>query len=481
MAPPRRGTSPASACRCWCCSASSGSCRTAPAPGRTSWRAPCANGKCGLAHAERRQRAVVGDAPQRQDGGQARHARRCGSPGTAGRWRSRPASACSRGGTQRTALVIMQSTSVEPVVGPRRVAAARKAEVEQRRVEQIAGEIAGERPPGAVGAPQARRQADDQQARVCRARRTAPRRCTRRARACRLAARKATRRGQSGQSRGASAGTLRHARSCVARRQAAAALSGGPRPRRRDSRASPARARRARGADGARVPGSRTGRVAGSRQIWSSRSARSMNWSACRRSSSATIGGWVCSVDTTLTRRPRICMAATRARKSPSPVNSTTWSRCSTRRMASTRQLDVHVALDLAPAERVGELLGRLGDHGVAVVVEPIDQRPDRGVFLVLGQRRVVERAHQLALAAEQRQQPLVVDVEAERLGGRVEVGAVNEERKALSRIKMHSSTLSAMPTPLKIVPRDRRRYREVVIDASDIGYHSRNAGKCKH
>ncbi len=41
-------------------------------------------------------------------------------------------------------------------------------------------------------------------------------------------------------------------------------------------------------------------------------------------------------------------------------------------------QLDIHVALDLAAAGGVGELLGRLGDHGVAVIVEPIDQRPDR-------------------------------------------------------------------------------------------------------
>ncbi len=41
------------------------------------------------------------------------------------------------------------------------------------------------------------------------------------------------------------------------------------------------------------------------------------------------------------------------------------------------RELDVHVALDLAPAGRVDELLGRLRDHPVAVVIEPVDQRAD--------------------------------------------------------------------------------------------------------
>jgi hypothetical protein len=43
--------------------------------------------------------------------------------------------------------------------------------------------------------------------------------------------------------------------------------------------------------------------------------------------------------------------------------------------------------------EAVDEFLGRLGDHGVAVVVEPIDQGADRRIFLILNDRGVVERA----------------------------------------------------------------------------------------
>ena len=91
------------------------------------------------------------------------------------------------------------------------------------------------------------------------------------------------------------------------------------------------------------------------------------------------------------------------------------------------RKLDVHIAFDLAPAGLIDEFLGRLGDDGVAVVVEPIDQRADRGVFLILDDRGVVERAHQIAARLEFAQQPLVVDVEAERFGRGVKIGAVNE------------------------------------------------------
>ena len=54
-----------------------------------------------------------------------------------------------------------------------------------------------------------------------------------------------------------------------------------------------------------------------------------MKSSAWRRSSSATIGGEDLMVLTTETRRPRRCTASTSRRKSPSPENRITWSRCS--------------------------------------------------------------------------------------------------------------------------------------------------------
>ena len=58
--------------------------------------------------------------------------------------------------------------------------------------------------------------------------------------------------------------------------------------------------------------------------------------SACRRSSSATIGGWVEMVETTVTRTPRRCTASTSERKSPSPENSTIWSTWPAISIAST-------------------------------------------------------------------------------------------------------------------------------------------------
>ncbi len=93
------------------------------------------------------------------------------------------------------------------------------------------------------------------------------------------------------------------------------------------------------------------------------------------------------------------------------------------------RKLDVHIALHLAAARGVDEFLGRLGDDGVAVVVEPVDQGTDRGIFLIFDDRRVVERAKQRPAALEFLQEALVIDVEAERLGGCIEIGAIDEER----------------------------------------------------
>ena len=92
-------------------------------------------------------------------------------------------------------------------------------------------------------------------------------------------------------------------------------------------------------------------------------------------------------------------------------------------------EFDVHIALHLAAARGVDELLGRLGDDGVTVVVKPVDQRADRRVLLILDDRRIVERAQQRTPALELLQKALVVYVETERLGGCIEVGPIDEER----------------------------------------------------
>ena len=55
---------------------------------------------------------------------------------------------------------------LQPVVGPGAIGALGEAELDQGRIEQPAGEIAGERPAGAVRPRQPRRQPDDQQPRV---------------------------------------------------------------------------------------------------------------------------------------------------------------------------------------------------------------------------------------------------------------------------------------------------------------------------
>src|SRR5665213_3521312 len=103
------------------------------------------------------------------------------------------------------------------------------------------------------------------------------------------------------------------------------------------------------------------------------------------------------------------------------------------------RELDIHVALDLAAARGVDEFLGRLGDDGVAVVIEPVDQGTDRRVFLILDDRGVIERAYQRAATLEFLEQAFVVDVETECLGGCIEVGAVDEERNLVGGRRGHS------------------------------------------
>src|SRR6185312_916765 len=70
----------------------------------------------------------------------------------------------------------------------------------------------------------------------------------------------------------------------------------------------------------------------------------------------------------------------------------------------------------------------------IAVVVEPIDERANGGIFLILDHRCVIKRAQQITARLEFLQQFLVVDVEPERLGGGVEIGAVNKQSNFLTR-----------------------------------------------
>ena len=139
-----------------------------------------------------------------------------------------------------------------------------------------------------------------------------------------------------------------------------------------------------------------------------------MNSSAWRRSSSATIGGWVEIVDTTATRTPlrwidfdqRTEIAVAGEQHHVIDMRS--------HFHGVDRELDIHVAFDLAAAGRVDELLCRLGHDRVAVVVEPVDQRPNGRIFLIVHQSRVIEGADQPSLGLKLLQQALVVDVEPE-------------------------------------------------------------------
>jgi hypothetical protein len=75
----------------------------------------------------------------------------------------------------------------------------------------------------------------------------------------------------------------------------------------------------------------------------------------------------------------------------------------------------------------VDEFIRRLGDDGVAVVVQPVDERPCRGILLILEHCGEVKRPEQAISLVEFGKQAPVVDVKPQRLGGRVQIGAVDE------------------------------------------------------
>jgi hypothetical protein len=62
----------------------------------------------------------------------------------------------------------------------------------------------------------------------------------------------------------------------------------------------------------------------------------------------------------------------------------------------------------------------------IAVVIKPVDQWADRR-HLIFKDRGVIEGTHQRPPALELLQKAPVVDVETERLGCTVEIGAIDE------------------------------------------------------
>src|SRR5262245_13961303 len=92
------------------------------------------------------------------------------------------------------------------------------------------------------------------------------------------------------------------------------------------------------------------------------------------------------------------------------------------------RELDVHVSFDFAPTSLIHEFLGRLGDDRITVVVEPVDQRANRRIFLILDYRRVIKGTQQIAARLKLTQQALVVDIEPEGFCCCVKICTVNEQ-----------------------------------------------------
>ncbi len=121
-------------------------------------------GVAGAPQPLRREHRVVRDGAEREDCANARPCRQLGGE-------KRPAGA----DLDRVRLVLRRhaahrvgdagAAQRQPVLRMGAVITLGKPELQQGPIEQIAGKIAGERSPGPVGAPQTRRQADDQERR----------------------------------------------------------------------------------------------------------------------------------------------------------------------------------------------------------------------------------------------------------------------------------------------------------------------------
>ena len=118
--------------------------------------------RCGAAKAQRLQRRIMRDPAERHDRAQPRH----GLDRRRQKWPAGVDLRRQRLVLRRHAVHRIADPAIDqrqPVVGPRLIDAVGKAVFEQRRVQQVAGVIAGEGPAGAVGALHARREPDDQQ------------------------------------------------------------------------------------------------------------------------------------------------------------------------------------------------------------------------------------------------------------------------------------------------------------------------------
>ena len=92
------------------------------------------------------------------------------------------------------------------------------------------------------------------------------------------------------------------------------------------------------------------------------------------------------------------------------------------------RKLDVHIALDFSAPRGVDELFRRLGHDRIAIVIEPVDQRPNRRILLIINQGCVIIRSNQSTLCLKFFQETLIVDIEPESFGACIEICSINKQ-----------------------------------------------------
>jgi len=148
-------------------------------------------------------------------------------------------------------------------------------------------------------------------------------------------------------------------------------------------------------------------------------------------------------------------------------------------------KLNIYVSLYFAAADTIEVFLRCLRNNGIAIIVEPIEQRPDQDVILIFNDSGVEERAHYRPTTLKLLEKAVVIDAEPKHLGGCVEIGTVNKQcdLAAVSghllkfMIQINKATGAARDMIMRAtmyVPKDQDQFlwllaNDLVLSANDL------------
>src|SRR5260370_20894534 len=91
-------------------------------------------------------------------------------------------------------------------------------------------------------------------------------------------------------------------------------------------------------------------------------------------------------------------------------------------------KLNIYVSLYFAAADTIEVFLRCLPKNGIAIIVEPIEQRPDQDVILIFNHSGVEECAHYRPTALKLLEKAVVIDAQANHLFCVRTIATITEE-----------------------------------------------------